>query len=57
MSAAQVGLAGSIYLVGQVVGALVFGRLTDTLGRKKMFTLTLAVYLIGSALAGLAPTM
>jgi MFS family permease len=57
MSAAEVGLAGSIYLVGQVVGALVFGRLTDTLGRKKMFTLTLAVYLIGSALAGLAPTM
>ena len=57
MSAAQVGLAGSIYLVGQVAGALVFGRLTDTLGRKKMFTLTLAVYLIGAALAGLAPTM
>ncbi|KQT94726.1 MFS transporter [Marmoricola sp. Leaf446] len=57
MSAAQVGLAGTVYLIGEVVGALVFGRLTDTLGRKKMFTLTLAVYLVGAALAGLAPTM
>jgi MFS family permease len=57
MSAADVGLAGTVYLVGEVVGALVFGRLTDTLGRKKMFTLTLAVYLGGSALAGLSPNM
>ncbi|ROR90825.1 MFS transporter [Nocardioides aurantiacus] len=57
MSAADVGLAGTVYLLGEVVGALVFGRMTDTLGRKKMFTLTLAVYLVGAALAGLAPTM
>jgi MFS family permease len=57
MSAADVGLAGTVYLVGEVVGALVFGRLTDTLGRKKMFTLTLVVYLVGAALAGLAPNM
>lgn len=57
MSSADVGLAGTVYLLGEVVGALVFGRLTDTLGRKKMFTLTLAVYLVGAALAGLAPTM
>ncbi|SDS07956.1 Predicted arabinose efflux permease, MFS family [Nocardioides scoriae] len=57
MSAAQVGLAGTIYLLGEVAGALLFGRLTDTLGRKKMFTLTLMVYLVGAALAGLAPTM
>ena len=33
MSAAQVGLAGTVYLLGEVVGALIFGRLTDTLGR------------------------
>ena len=32
MSAAQVGLAGTVYLIGQVVGALIFGRLTDSLG-------------------------
>jgi MFS family permease len=57
MSAADVGLAGTVYLAGEVVGALLFGRLTDTLGRKKMFTLTLVVYLVGAALAGLAPNM
>ncbi len=54
MSATQVGLASTIYLLGQVVGALVFGRLTDTLGRKKLFIITLAVYLIGSGVAGLS---
>jgi MFS family permease len=57
MTAANVGMAGTVYLLGEVVGALVFGRLTDSLGRKKMFTLTLVVYLVGSALAGLAPNM
>ncbi len=57
MDSAQVGLAGTVYLLGEVAGALVFGRLTDTLGRKKMFTLTLAVYLLGAAASGLAPTM
>ena len=57
MSAAQVGLAGTIYLLGEVAGALLFGRLTDSLGRKKMFTLTLVVYLVGAGLAGLAPNM
>ena len=57
MSSADVGLAGTIYLLGEVVGALLFGRLTDTLGRKKMFTLTLAVYLLGAAASAFAPTM
>ncbi len=57
MTAANVGMAGTVYLLGEVAGALLFGRLTDTLGRKKMFTLTLAVYLVGAALAGLAPNM
>lgn len=57
MSAADVGLAGTVYLLGEVAGALIFGRLTDALGRKKMFTLTLMVYLVGAALAGLAPNM
>lgn len=57
MSTLQVGATATVYLIGQVVGALVFGRLTDTYGRKKMFVLTLAVYLIGSGLAGLAPNV
>ncbi len=57
MSSSDVGLAGTVYLLGEVAGALVFGRLTDTLGRKKMFTLTLVVYLLGAAASGLAPTM
>jgi len=40
-----------------VVGALFFGRLTDRLGRKKLFILTLAIYLLGSGIAGLAPAV
>jgi MFS family permease len=54
MSSEQVGLAGTIYLIGQVVGALTFGRLTDRWGRKKLFIVTLAIYLVGSGVAGLA---
>ncbi len=57
MSAEQVGLTATVYLIGEVVGALVFGRLTDILGRKKLFIITLAVYLIGSGIAGLSPTV
>ncbi|AKT50398.1 MFS transporter [Arsenicicoccus sp. oral taxon 190] len=55
MTPADVGLAATVYLIGEVVGALTFGRMTDSLGRKKLFVLTLFVYLIGSALAALAP--
>ena len=54
MDSFAVGLAGTFYLLGQVVGALVLGRLTDRLGRKKLFILSLAIYLVGSAVAGLA---
>ncbi|WP_338054631.1 MFS transporter [Subtercola vilae] len=57
MSAAEVGLAGTIYLLGQIAGAIIFGRLSDKLGRKKLFILTLAIYLVASAVAGLSPNM
>lgn len=48
-SNADVGLAGSVYLAGAVLGALFFGWLTDRLGRKKLFFITLAVYLVATA--------
>ncbi|CAG9226510.1 MFS transporter [Paraburkholderia tropica] len=46
---AQVGLAGSAYIAGAVLGALGFGWLTDRLGRRKLFFITLAVYLLATA--------
>ncbi len=52
LSNGDVGALGSVYLVGEVVGALAFGRITDRIGRRKIFILTLAIYLIGSGLAG-----
>ena len=55
MNSAQIGATGTVYLAGQVLGAIVFGRLSDRLGRKKLFILTLAIYLVGSALAGVVP--
>jgi MFS family permease len=54
LSNAQVGLAGSCYLCGAVGGAFFFGWLTDRLGRKKLFTITLAVYLLATAATGLS---
>src|ERR1700712_5758918 len=57
MSSAQIGLVGTISLVGEVVGALVFGRLSDKLGRRKLFILTLFIYLAGSAITGLSPAI
>ena len=48
-SNADVGIAGSAYLAGAVCGALFFGWLTDRLGRKKLFFITLSVYLVATA--------
>jgi MFS family permease len=45
----DVGFVASAYLVGAVLGAVFFGWLTDRLGRKKLFFITLAVYLVATA--------
>ena len=44
-------MIASVYLVGQVVGALVFGRMSDQLGRKRLLVVTLLLYLLGTGLA------
>jgi MFS family permease len=43
------------YLIGEVIGALFFGRLSDKLGRRNLFMVTLGVYLVGSGLTAATP--
>ena len=50
----EVGLTASAYLGGAVVGALFFGWLTDRLGRKKLFTVTVLIYLVATIASGFA---
>jgi MFS family permease len=50
LTATQVGLTGSAYILGACVGALYFGRLADKIGRKRLFMITLGIFLIGSVL-------
>jgi len=45
----DIGLAGAAYIAGAVIGAILFGWLTDRLGRKKLFTITVLVYLSATA--------
>ncbi|MBB5694827.1 MFS transporter [Muricoccus pecuniae] len=52
LSETEVGLTASAYLLGAVFGALFFGWLTDRLGRKKLFTLTVLVYLLATIATG-----
>jgi MFS family permease len=47
----EVGASATCYLAGAVIGALLFGYGTDRFGRKKLFFITVAVYLIGTALS------
>jgi MFS family permease len=55
MSAGSVSDIAWWYLIGEVIGALFFGRLSDRLGRKNLFVVTLGVYLIGSGLTAATP--
>jgi MFS family permease len=54
LSDSQIGAAASAYLAGAIAGALVFGRLTDTLGRRRLFFVTLSVYLAATLMTGLS---
>jgi MFS family permease len=54
LTAAQVGMTASVYLLGEVIGALWFGRLADRLGRRKLFLYTLGLYLLFNGLSGFA---
>jgi MFS family permease len=54
LTAEEIGALASSYVAGAVLGALVFGWLTDRFGRRRMFYLTLAVYLTGVALSACA---
>jgi MFS family permease len=54
LSAEEVGLTGSAYLAGAVLGALGFGHLTDRLGRKRLFSVTLGLYLVATLLTALS---
>jgi MFS family permease len=54
LSAQEVGWSGSAYVAGAVAGALVFGRLADRWGRKRLFLITLGVYLLGTVATAFA---
>src|SRR5690348_17847685 len=43
LNSTEVGLIATIYLIGEVIGALYFGRMSDKLGRRTLFMLTLGV--------------
>lgn len=54
LTAGQIGIAAAVYITGACLGALFFGQLTDRFGRKKLFLLTLAVYLIATVATAFA---
>ena len=54
LTTSEVSSLATVYLVGQVVGALVFGKLSDSLGRRRLFMWTLAIYLVGTGLSAAA---
>jgi MFS family permease len=56
MSSTDIGMAGAAYVAGACLGSLFFGQLTDRFGRKRLFLITLGVYLVGTVLTAFSPT-
>jgi MFS family permease len=54
LDASQIGSAAAFYVAGACVGALFFGQLTDRFGRKKLFLVTLGLYIVATVATGLA---
>src|SRR3954470_9456019 len=56
LSASQIGTAAAFYVAGACLGALFFGQLTDRFGRKKLFLLTLLLYIAATVATGFSTT-
>src|SRR6201998_2982618 len=54
LNPAQIGVAAAFYIAGACLGALFFGHLTDRFGRRNLFILTLAVYLVATVATAFA---
>jgi MFS family permease len=54
LSSTQVGAAATSYLLGAIGGALLFGHLTDRYGRKRLFLVTLLLYIVATLLTALS---
>jgi MFS family permease len=54
MTAAQIGQSATAYLAGAITGALAFGRLADMFGRRRLFLVTLGLYVTATAMTGLS---
>ncbi len=54
ISTSQIGTAAALYITGACLGALFFGQLTDRFGRKKLFMLTLGLYIVATAATAFA---
>src|SRR3954464_8587361 len=56
ITTAQIGQAAAIYVAGACIGALFFGWLADRLGRKKLFIIPLALYLVATVATAFSTT-